>query len=166
MRLRRPARLILVGTALGLATAGAAAAQVPGYQGGTISLSTPPSTSLLRSGLLDFSRFDLSHSVSFGYSSGTGGSRSGGLWLTRLGYRVSDPLRVSVDVGATLDPSGQGAFLSEKSFFLKGFNLDYRPSKHFLVHVSYVNLPPNAATALGYRQGLSPTWGSPLGLDR
>lgn len=120
----------------------------PGLAGGI----TEPSAGLLHSGLLDLSRFDIHHSLSFGYTSSSAyGPQSGGLWLTEIGYRVSDPLRISVDVGATLTPGGE-SLLNEKSFFLGGFNLDYRPSRHFQLNISYVNLPARAATALGYRR--------------
>jgi hypothetical protein len=169
MKARRSTQAFLVAAVAAclVAIGGSASAQVPTLQSGAFPGTTPPSSNLLRSGLLDFSRFDVSQSLSFGYSSGFGGNRSAGLWVTELGYRVSNPLRVSVDVGAVLDPSGQGSFLNEKSFFLKGFNVDYRPSKNFLLNISYVNLPSSAAPALGYRlPGYGPYRGSPLGFDR
>ena len=129
-----------------------------------------PSAGLLNSGLIDLSRFDLHHSLSYSMSSGSGyRSQSAGLWQTELGYRISDPLRVSLNVGATITPGGESLF-NERSVFLQGFNLDYRPSKNFMLNISYVNMPPEAAQALGY--GASPyrfsrrPWDSPLDLDR
>lgn len=141
--------LALVGL---VCVAGTAPASIPGSDSPTLpGISTVPSTGLLRSGLLDFSRFDISNSLTYGVSSSsTFGTRSGGLWLTELGYRISDPLRVSVDVGAVLDPGGDGPLLTEKNVFLRGFNLDYQPSRSFRLNISYVNTPPNAASVLGY----------------
>ena len=128
----------------------------------------PPTAGLLKSGLLDLSRLVVSHSLSFASTSGTYGSQSGGLWVTRLGYRLSYPLRVAVDFGAVLDTSGDGAFLSERNVFLRGFELDYRPSKLFQLNVAYHNWPAQASPALGYSafgSGSRP-WGSPLGLTQ
>lgn len=135
-------------------------------QGGLLPQPTP-SSGLLQSGLLDFSRFDVKHSLNYGVASGSAGTQSGGLWLTEVGYRISDPLRISVDVGAALNTDG-GPVLSENSFFLHSLNLDYQPSKNFSLHVSYVNLPQNTSLfshqgMLGRRPGL---WDSPLGLPR
>ncbi len=146
--------------------ADAGAAVPPALQG----LVSTPSAGLLNSGLIDLSRFDLHHSLSYSMSSGSGyRSQSAGLWTTELGYRISDPLRVSLNVGATITPGGESLF-NERNVFLQGFNLDYRPSKNFMLNISYINMPPEAAQALGYRA--SPyrfsrrPWDSPLDPDR
>lgn len=149
---------------------GTAAASLPGTQASILGdTGTAPSTGLLKSGLLDLSRINFSHSLSYSFSSSsTGGDRSGGLWLTRASYRVSDPLQVAVDVGAVIDPAGPGPMMDENSFFLRGAEIDYRPSDSFRINVSYVNLPAKARSVLpygGYGLGYGP-WGSPLGLDR
>ncbi len=132
------------------------------------STSPTPSTSLINPGLIDFSNFDISHSLSYGVSSSSLGTASGGLWVTRIGYRIANPLRVSVDIGATINTMGGGPVLSEKNIYLKGFNLDYQAGKNFQLHISYQNLPPGAA--LGYLrpgQGIgSSPWGSVLGSPR
>ena len=138
----------------------------PALQG----LASQPSVGLLNSGLIDFSRFDLDHSLSYSFSSASGyRSQSAGLWTSRLGYRISDPLRISVGVGATMSPGGESLF-NEKSFFLQNFSLDYRPSSKFRLNISYVNMPSEAAQALGYRAmpyHLSRRpWDSPLDPDR
>jgi hypothetical protein len=154
---------------LGLATSlGPATASIPDATPPSIANMTPsPSVGLIRSGLLDLSRLELSHSLSFSVSSSSWGTHSGGLWLTRAAYRISDPLRLAVDVGAALDPMGDGPLLDENSFFLRGLELDYRPSKHFQLNISYVNLPAKAASTLYGRHGLGyRSWGSPLGLER
>ena len=92
-------------------------------------------------GWLDSSRFSLSHSVEYGMASGSRGSVSGGLWTTRLGYQIADPLRMNVDVGAVINTSG-GEVLNQDSFFLKSMNLDYRPNKNFRMHIAYQGAPP------------------------
>lgn len=149
---RHIGRTFLVALAGLVCVTGTAPAATPGGNPQALAgIGSTPSVGLLRSGLLDFSRFDVSHSLTYGVSSSsTFGTRSGGLWLTELGYRISDPLRVSVDVGAVIDPSGDGPLFSEKNVFLRGFNLDYQPSKSFRLNISYLNTPPNAASVLGY----------------
>lgn len=163
--------LVAGAVALLLAGSGTASASIPSSNpqalAGTV---TEPSVGLLNSGLLNLSRFDIHHSLSFGYTSSSAyGSQSGGLWLTQIGYRISDPLRISVDLGATLTPDGN-SLLSEKSFFVGGFNLNYQPSKKFQLNISYVNLPSRAATALGYQRspfgGYSRPWEVSQGLPR
>lgn len=130
----------------------------------------PASPGLLKSGLIDFSRLEISHSLSFATtSSSTYGAQSGGLWVTRFGYRLADPLHVAVDLGAILDTSGEGAFFNEKNLFLRGFQLDYRPSKLFQLNISYQNWPAHSMSALGgspFGSGYSSPWGSPLGINR
>jgi hypothetical protein len=130
------------------------AASVPGGNPAAFSgVATEPSVGLINSGLIDLSRLEVNHSLSFGYTSSSAfGSQSGGLWNTRFGYRLAGPLKITMDVGATLDPAGD-ALLNEKSFFLGGFNLDYRPSDRFQLNISYVNTPRAAYPALGYRPG-------------
>ena len=129
-------------------------ASVPGGNPSAFSgMASEPSVGLINSGLIDLSRLEVNHSLSFGYTSSSAlGSQSGGLWSSRFGYRLSDPLHISVEVGATLDPAGD-SMLNEKSFFLGGFNLDYRPSDKFQLNISYVNTPRRAYPALGYRPG-------------
>jgi hypothetical protein len=159
-----PALALVIGA--GTASASLPNATPPALQG----IGTEPSAGLLNSGLLNLSRFDIHNSLSYSFSSSSEfGSQSGGLWQTEIGYRISDPLRISLDVGATLDPSSQNLF-SEKNIFLRGFNLDYRPNRNFQLNVSYVNTPPAAARALGYRGWLYPggvrPYGSPLSMGR
>lgn len=152
-----------------LLLAGGAAASPPDTQPSILGTQSVPSTGLLRSGLIDPTRLSFSHSLSYSFSSSsTEGDRSGGLWLTRASYRVSDPLHLDVDLGAVIDPSGNGPLMDKNSFFLRGVQLDYRPSKNFRLNVSYVNLPAKARSVLpygGYGLGYGPL-GSPLGLDR
>ncbi len=166
MRKFQPPILVLIVFILAAAGAGPVSAGVPASNPRAMAgISSAPSVGLLNSGLLNLSRFDIHNSLSYSVSSSSFGTRSAGLWLTEIGYRVSDPLRVSVDVGATLNPASDQLF-SEKNVFLHRFDLDYRPSDKFQLNLSYVNMPPDAATALGYHNwGYFPgsrPWGSPL----
>jgi hypothetical protein len=126
-----------------------------------------PSAGLLKSGLIDFSRLSVSNSLTFGTSSSSVyGNQSGGLWLTRFGYRVSNPLQLSVDVGAVLNTTGQGPVLNEKNLFLRGFEMNYHPSNAFQLNIAYRYWPAGAA-GLDNMFGLgSSPWGSPLGSVR
>lgn len=112
-------------------------------------------------GLFDTSRLRFNHAMSFNYTSGTQGSAGFGLWQGRLAYQVSNPLRVSVDVGAVLNPMGGGPVLSEQSFFLGGFNLEYQPSTKFKINISYVNTPPAAVLPGRYTYLGFPGWSNP-----
>jgi len=145
-----------------------AMAQVSGPQAALTGLQTAPSTGLLKSGLIDLSRIELDHSLSYSFSSSSGlGNQSGGLWQTRASYRLADPLRVAVAVAATIDPTGDGPVMSENSFFVRGVEVDWKPANAFHLNISYQNIPANAAATLGYGpSGLGHRWGSPLGLDR
>ena len=154
---------------LGAVLAASAGAEIPDTNPQAIS-QFAPSVDLLNSGLLDFSRFDVSHSLSYSFTSASRvGSQSGGLWLTELGYRISDPLRISVDVGAVINTTGNGSLLNENNIFLSGFNLDYTPSKNFRLNISFVNPPPNGAPGYLHQRGSLRThspWGIVPGLDR
>jgi hypothetical protein len=130
-----------------------------------------PSAGLFGSGLFDRSRFELRHSLSYSMTSSPLGTASAGLWVTSLGYRATDNLRIGADVGAVLDPSGNGPVLGRDSFFLKSLDMSYRGGDNFLLHISYVNTPATAARAfgpygaIGSMPGGSP-WKPASGLDR
>src|SRR5215470_10164041 len=112
--------LLLISLLVAVGFCGAAFAGGPDPMFGGVLNS--PSSGLLKSGLLDMSRFSVSNSLTFGTSSSSlYGTQSGGLWMTRFGYRVSNPLQVAVDVGAVLNTSGGGPVLNEKNLFLRGF---------------------------------------------
>lgn len=169
MNNRLSCRIATAFVVLGLAV-GSAEATVPETPSAVLGTNATPSVGLLNSGLVDLSRLELSHSLSYSFSSSsTYGNRSGGLWLTRASYRISNPLKLAVDVGAVLDPTGDGPLMDENSFFLRGVELNYKPSKSFQINVSYQNLPAKVQSVLpfgGYGYGYRRPWGSPLGLDR
>ncbi len=145
-----------------LAGRGFAGGPDPIFLGG----SNVPSSGLLKSGLLDLSRLQVTNSLTFATSSSSlYGNQSAGLWMTRFGYRVSNPLRVAVDVGAVLNTSGDGPVLNEKNLFLKGFEMNYAPNNHFQLNVAYQHWPAGSNLPGLYGFGTSP-WGSPLGSVR
>jgi len=173
MKYLEPVRTILIPTRIGLIAAGAGliamtlagagaspahAAETPraetqvSLDGDPFNVHAEPSRGLVGSGLFDASRFSLRNSVSYGVASGSQGSRSSGLWLSEIGYRLADPLHLSVDVGAVLNPTN-GEFLSTDNIYLHGFNLDYHPSGKFQVSLSYRNIPGNAAAAQWLSRG-------------
>ena len=128
--------------------------------------SDAPSTGLLKSGLVDLSRLQISNSLTFATSSSSlYGNQSAGLWVTRFGYRVSNPLHVAVDLGAVLNTQGDGPILSEKNLFLRGFEMNYRPSNLFQLNIAYRHAPAGSGLESMYGLGSSP-WGSPLGSVR
>jgi hypothetical protein len=169
MRMNSRHRGFVAFLVLGLALSSPVFATTPETTPLVITSTSPtPSTSLINSGLIDFSRVDISHSLSYGMSSSSLGTASGGLWVSRLGYQIANPLRISVDIGATINTMGGGPLLSEKNIFLKGFNLDYHPGEHFQLHISYQNQPRNAVFGYqrpGYGLGSS-ALDSPLGSPR
>ena len=129
-------------------------------------VASTPSSGLLRSGLLDLSRLQISHSLTYAStSSSIYGHESGGLWVTRFGYRVSNPLQLSMDLGATINTSGDGPILSEKNLFLRGFEMNYRPSNLFQLNIAYRRWPGGPGNQSLYDLGSGP-WGSPLGSVR
>jgi hypothetical protein len=139
-----------------------AAGPDPLYLGG----SGAPSAGLLNSGLLNLSRLEVSNSLTFATSSSSlHGNQSAGLWVTRFGYRVSNPLHLALDLGAVLNTSGDGPVLSERNLFVRGFEMNYRPSNLFQLNIAYRHWPSGAGLDSMYGLGSSP-WGSPLGSVR
>lgn len=106
---------------------------------------TYPGASLLptssKNSLLDPSKLNISHQLTFSYSSSSGvGGNTGGLWLTNFQYRFSQPLTVDVAVGSSLTHSSlQG--LQGQSLFLESFSLRYRPNENFYFHLLYREAP-------------------------
>lgn len=163
------AALVAAFPASGTASEGASAplpASAEGHWDFLEGTRSEPSTGLLGSGLIDPSRITFRNSVSYGVTSGSGGTHSGGLWLSQLGYRLADPLQVSVELGAAITP-GQGDLLAPENVFLHGVNLDYRPSDSFHISIDYRHLPANAASAYWMSRGYAPgrAWGF-SGFDR
>ncbi len=96
-----------------------------------------PSSSI--GGLLDPAKLDMSHSISFGYSSAAAryGDGYSGLYQNRLNYKIADPLDLTITLGyAFASPYDQGE-LSQKERIIPGFALRYQPSDNLLMQISY-----------------------------
>jgi hypothetical protein len=97
-------------------------------------------------GLLDPSRFKMSQSYMMSYFSGSGYSRSVGLYMNTIEYRVSEPLTVRVGLGYLHQPLG---FLSNSGAqselgegrFLPNVGLEYRPSNRFQLLIDFRTVP-------------------------
>lgn len=113
--------------------------------------------------LLNPNRFSMRQSYSMGFSSGSFGSQSAGLYLNTLSYRLADPLTLTADVGfhmpfyssfggpsAGFQNPGLGG-----SLVLPHIGLEYRPSENSSISIHFIN-GPDAAKAYGYPG--SPYW--------
>ena len=94
--------------------------------------------------ILNPSRFHMSQSYSFMYSSSGYGSYSLGMYLNSLEYQVSDPLRIRIDVAYVHQPgalfSGTGAG-SQNGMILPGISVNWQPSKYFQMRFDYRQYP-------------------------
>ena len=154
---------LTAGVLLALLWVGPGASANPNpYDPSLATLGGPPASGGLNGlGLLNSDRIHFAHALSFSYASNSQESVGYGLWQGRLSYKLSNPLRVSVDVGAVLNPMGGGPMLSQESIFLGGFNLEYQPSRNFKINISYVNTPPSARLPGRYAYTGFPGWSDP-----
>jgi len=81
----------------------------------------------------DPSRLQISTEVSMGTGFAGGSS---GLQVTRLAYRIGEPLSMSVSVGNTFGAGTRGG----TGMFLEGLDLQYRPMPSMLVQFRYNDL--------------------------
>ena len=105
--------------------------------GATGSWSSPRPSGFLPSSLFDPSRFSISHSATFGYTSGSGYGGSSGLWTSSLGYKLRSNTMLRVDVGAHMNPAFGGEGGTQKGIFLQGATLDWKPTRNSLVRFEY-----------------------------
>jgi hypothetical protein len=116
--------------------------------------------------LFDPSRFSISNSLVFGYSSGSSayGNGSAGLFTSSLGYRMSPNMALHVDVGAHMNPA-YGSGNMAKGVFLEGASFDWKPSRNSLLRVEYRDMRSPLQNPWGYGGGgYSPYYGyAPLG---
>jgi hypothetical protein len=103
-------------------------------------------------------RFSMRQSYSVSAMSSSAGSASSGLYLNTVGYKISDPLFMFVDVGihTPLHSSIQGmngnAGAAGSSMVIPRMGLEYRPTERLTVNLELVN-GPDAWKAYG------PGWG-------
>lgn len=91
----------------------------------------------------DMSRFDLSHSYSIGYYSGSGFSGTQGMYSGTIRYQIANPLTLTLNLGILHDPGavfGDKKF-SDNSIFLPSGRLDWRPSKNFMMSIGFETVP-------------------------
>lgn len=107
---------------------------------------------------LNPNRFSMQQSYSVGFSSGSFGSQSAGLYLNTLSYRLADPLTLTADVGfhtpfhSSLGgpmAGGRGNPALGSSLVLPHVGLEYRPSEHSSFSLHFFN-GPDAVKAYGY----------------
>lgn len=113
-------------------------------------LATPPSQESFYSNMnspglsiLDPGRIKTSHSYTFSYFSGSGGSGSVGMLMNSIEYKVSNPLRLTFDIGVLHNPSAVVGRSSSgvSPVIVPGFALQYRPSSNFLFQMSIKSYP-------------------------
>jgi hypothetical protein len=93
--------------------------------------------------LLDPDRLSISQSYTFSYYSGGGRSGSIGMLMNSIEYRVSNPLKITLDIGVLHNPS---AIVSRTGngfspTMVPGFKLQYRPSEKFFFQVDIRSYP-------------------------
>jgi len=111
-------------------------------------LSDPATAASPRVPVSALGRLSVSSEFSFGTSFGGGPAQ--GLQVTRLRYRIGDPLALRVSVGNTFGmPGSKGA----SSPFLEGLDLAYQPFKSMLIQVHYQDIrSPLQYSHLGYSE--------------
>jgi hypothetical protein len=81
----------------------------------------------------------LSVSSEFSFGTTFGGGPAQGLQVTRLQYRIGDPLALRVSIGNTFGMPGSG-MKGASSPFLEGLDLAYQPFKSMLIQVHYQDI--------------------------
>ena len=93
-------------------------------------------------GLLGSSNFHISNETSFSVTSGSSGSLSQGLNVTRLSYLSGSPLSLSVGLGNLFMSSGSYLGYSAKpGFFLHDLSARYQLGEHSLISIQYQQAP-------------------------
>ena len=92
--------------------------------------------------LFDPSKLTVQHNLSFGFSSGGSGSLAQSLYMTKLGYRLSDPVTLTFLLGVQNNQySGKMNLPSNYNNFMGGFAVDYRPHKDVFIHLEMLHSP-------------------------
>ena len=94
-------------------------------------------------GLLDPSRMNFQTSYSMSYATSGGQGLMQGLFMETIGYRLSNPLSLTVNVGfqhtpySSYGPDG----ITRSAHFVGGAALDWRPSENMFLHFEVANYP-------------------------
>lgn len=91
--------------------------------------------------LFDPSRLTINHSVSFGGSFGNDASLMQSIYMTRIGYQLSDPLTMTLLLGLQNSQIGGSAPDMSLTSPIGGFMLDYKPMKNMYFHLSIIRAP-------------------------
>jgi hypothetical protein len=104
-----------------------------------------PSTGLTSFlGLLNADNFMMRHSVSMSYMTYGGRGISVADYTNSMFYKISDPLNLRFDVTLQGSPFGQTGGLSQSDLsgvFLSRAELNYRPSRDFMLSLHYQRVP-------------------------
>lgn len=83
-------------------------------------------------GLLDPSRMNMSHSMSFGYANAGGTGVSRGLYMNRIDYQIARPLLLTTHLGYQFQPSGPEEWNPAKTGndFIGAADLTWSPTRN------------------------------------
>ncbi|TKJ39822.1 hypothetical protein CEE37_11130 [candidate division LCP-89 bacterium B3_LCP] len=93
-------------------------------------------------GLLDPSRMTMSHSYSMSYLSSGGQGLAQGLFMETIGYRLSNPLTLILNLGYLHQPYSsfnQGDAWSGSGSFVGGAALTWKPAENMFLHFEVAN---------------------------
>src|SRR3989304_3681627 len=93
--------------------------------------------------LLDPSRLQIRNSYSFSYVAAGKYSGSFGLYQTSIGYKVSNPLYVQVDLGYLHQPLTFKNNLDLNNRFFPNYHLYFNPSQNFHFSIDVLSGPSN-----------------------
>ncbi len=102
--------------------------------------------------LLDPSRLQIRNSYSFSYVSAGKYSGSFGLYQTSIGYKVSNPLYVQVDLGYLHQPLTFKNNLDVSNRFFPNFHLYFNPGNNFHLSIDYLTGPSNSYNRYWYQE--------------
>jgi hypothetical protein len=119
----------------------------------------PQGNEFMGLGLLDPSRFTMSHSIAMSYFSVGDGSVSQSLYMNTMTYQIASPLMLKVQWGlqsfphntlAKNNPAFQGGL------FISGAELKYKPSDKFEMKLQFNQSPYNMYNRYRYDSPFSP----------
>ena len=94
-------------------------------------------------GFLDPSRMTFSHSYSMSYFSSGSDGIAQGLFMETIGYRLSNPLTLTLNLGYLHQPYSSldqgGAYQTDS--FVGGAALTWRPKNNMFLHIEFRNYP-------------------------
>ncbi|RJP80913.1 MAG: hypothetical protein C4524_02695 [Candidatus Zixiibacteriota bacterium] len=105
-------------------------------------------------GIFDPSRMTFSHSYSMSYFTSGGQGAMRGLFMETIGYRLSNPLSLTLNLGYLHQPyssSGPDG-LTQGGQFVGGAALTWRPNRNMFLQLEVANYPQNGL------YGYNPYW--------